>query len=125
MQPAPHASTIPQYSLGKILAIWAAAALPMAILGWVIAPALASGAPTGRQALTTRVTALTLGLVWQFVLAMIIVYREEGDLRWPSIRRRLWLNAPQDPRNGPAASQVVAVVGPATDLERLVGAGPA
>ncbi len=78
MQPAPHASTIPQYSLGKILAIWAAAALPMAIQGRVIAPALASGAPTGRQALTTRVTALTLGLVWQFVLAMIIVYREEA-----------------------------------------------
>ncbi len=100
MQPAPHASTIPQYSLGKILAIWAAAAVPMAILGWVIAPALASGTPTGRQAFTTRVTTLTAGLIWQFVLAMIIVRREEGDLRWTSIRRRLWLHTPQDPTTG-------------------------
>lgn len=30
-----------QYSLAKILGIWAAAALPMAILSWVIYPALA------------------------------------------------------------------------------------
>ncbi|MGH2361158.1 MAG: hypothetical protein ACRDGM_11550 [bacterium] len=75
--------------MSKILAIWAAAAVPMAILGWVVAPALASGSPTGRQAFTTRVMALTLGLIWQFVLAMIIVYREEGDLRWKTLRRRL------------------------------------
>ena len=29
-----------QYSLAKILGIWAAAALPMGILGWVVYPAL-------------------------------------------------------------------------------------
>jgi hypothetical protein len=32
---------IPQYGLARILAIWAAAALPRAALGWVIAPAVA------------------------------------------------------------------------------------
>src|SRR5678815_4030020 len=84
-----------QYSLGKILGLWALAAIPMAILGWVVAPALAAGAPTGQQALTSRVMALTVGLIWQFVLAMIIVYREEGDLRWATIQRRLWLNTPR------------------------------
>jgi membrane protease YdiL (CAAX protease family) len=30
---------IPQYSLGKILLVWAAAAIPMVILGWLVAPA--------------------------------------------------------------------------------------
>jgi hypothetical protein len=30
-----------QYSLAKILGIWAAVAVPMAILGWIVAPALA------------------------------------------------------------------------------------
>jgi len=89
-----------QYSLGKILGIWALAAIPMAILGWVVAPALAAGSPTDPQAFTTRVLALTVGLIWQFVLAMIIVYREEGDLRWATIRRRLWLNTPKDPKTG-------------------------
>jgi CAAX protease family protein len=100
MQQEYNVSPTPQYSLGKILAIWAAAAVPMAILGWVVAPALASGSPTGRQAFTIRVIALTVGLIWQFVLAMIIVYREEGDLRWATIRRRLWLNTPKDPKTG-------------------------
>jgi membrane protease YdiL (CAAX protease family) len=41
-----------------------------------------------------------VGLIWQFVLSMIIVYREEGDLRWTTVRRRLWLNAPSDPKTG-------------------------
>jgi len=100
MQQEHNVSPIPQYSLGKILAIWAAAAIPMAILGWVVAPALASGSPTGRQAFTTRVMALTIGLIWQFVLAIIIIYREEGDLRWATIRRRLWLTTPKDPKTG-------------------------
>lgn len=89
-----------QYTLPEILGIWAAAALPMGVLGWVVAPALASGASTSREALTIRVIVLTAGLVWQFVLAMLIVYREEGDLRWATIRRRLWLNTPTDPATG-------------------------
>ncbi len=82
-----------QYSLSKIIGIWAAAAVPMGILGWIVAPALAPDIaedPIG--AAVTRVGALTVGLVWQFVLSMIIVRREEGDLRWSTIRRRLWLN---------------------------------
>jgi membrane protease YdiL (CAAX protease family) len=31
---------------------------------------------------------------------MIIVYREEGDLRWATIRGRMWLNSPKDPKTG-------------------------
>jgi membrane protease YdiL (CAAX protease family) len=90
-----------QYSLVKILGIWAAAAIPMGILGWVVAPALAPDRtedPIG--AAITRVGVLTVGLIWQFILSMIIVRREGGDLRWATIRRRLWLNKPQDPKTG-------------------------
>ena len=90
-----------QYSLAKILGIWAAVAVPMAILGWIIAPALAPDAqenPIGAAA--TRIGVLTLGLIWQFVLVLIIVQREEGDLRWETLRRRLWLRGPGDPRTG-------------------------
>ena len=39
------ATAIPQYHAGQIFAVWAAAALPMAALGWIGAPAL-----TGRYA---------------------------------------------------------------------------
>jgi hypothetical protein len=31
---------VKQYSIGQILGVWAAAALPMAVLAWVVAPAL-------------------------------------------------------------------------------------
>ena len=90
-----------QYSLAKILGLWAAAAVPMGVLGWIVAPALApdvSVDPIG--AALTRVGVLTVGLIWQFVLSMIIVRREEGDLRLATIRRRLWLQKPRDPKTG-------------------------
>ena len=90
-----------QYSLARILGIWAAAVLPMVVLGWVVAPALAPdfrSDPIGAGAV--RVGALTVGLIWQFALSMIIVRREAGDLRWATIRRRLWLNTPRDPKTG-------------------------
>lgn len=38
--------------------------------------------------------------MWQFALVLILVRREEGDLRWSTIRRRCWLNAPRDPVTG-------------------------
>jgi membrane protease YdiL (CAAX protease family) len=41
-----------------------------------------------------------LGMAWQFVVSMWIVYREEGNLRWTTIRRRFWLNTPRDPKTG-------------------------
>ena len=86
-----------QYSLAKILGIWALATAPMGILGWIVfslvAPDFESD-PLGAG--VTRLVLLTLGLVWLFVLSMIIVRREEGDLRWATVKRRLRLNAPRD-----------------------------
>jgi membrane protease YdiL (CAAX protease family) len=90
-----------QYSLVMILGLWAAVALPMGILGLVIYPALTPDRvanPMG--AAITRVILMTVGLIWVFGLAMLMVYREEGNLSWATIRRRLWLNAPLDPKTG-------------------------
>ena len=93
-----------QYSLTQILSIWAAAAIPMAVLGWVATPLVGDRIDLGvgdenREAFT-RAGFITLGLIWQFVLAMILIRRDEGDLRWSTIRRRCWLNAPRDPQTG-------------------------
>jgi membrane protease YdiL (CAAX protease family) len=88
-----------QYSLAKILGIWIATAAPMGILVFVVNPALSPDIeldPLG--AAYSRIGLITLGLIWQFVLSMIIVYREEGDLRWETIRRRFRLNTPLDPK---------------------------
>jgi membrane protease YdiL (CAAX protease family) len=86
-----------QYSLARILSIWVLAALPMGILSWIVFPALSpdfSADPLGAG--VTRLLLLTTGLIWLFILSMIIVRQEEGDLRWATIRRRLRLNAPRD-----------------------------
>jgi membrane protease YdiL (CAAX protease family) len=87
---------IPQYSLGKILLIWAAAAAPMAILEWVVVPALAGSSGIAHLAV------LTVGLIWQFVLVVILLGREGCTWRWSDIRQRLWLLKPStDPGRKP------------------------
>jgi membrane protease YdiL (CAAX protease family) len=90
-----------QYGLVKILGIWAAATLPMAILGWIVFPLMSpdfESDPLGSG--VTRVILLTLGLIWLFVLSMIIVRQEEGDLGWATVKRRLRLDTPRDPKTG-------------------------
>jgi len=88
---------IPQYSLAKVLLIWAAAAVPMGILGWFVAPAatLRTGEPV-----LTRIAVLTVGLVWQFVLVALLLYRETHTWRWSVVRTLLWLEGPRSPTTG-------------------------
>lgn len=88
-----------QYTLWQILGVWLAAGAPMWLLSWVIYPAMSAGlAPV--DAGLERMKLLTIGLAWQFVLAMIILFREEGNLRLGTIRRRFWLNHPRSARTG-------------------------
>lgn len=66
-----RAAAVRRYALGQILGVWAAAALPMGVLAWVVAPwlrdRLGGDAPLA-QALLICITA---GLVWQFVLVLV------------------------------------------------------
>ena len=99
--PRTQAERMDQYSLWQILGIWALAAIPMGLLGWVVFPAVSPDFnldPFGAG--LTRIVLMTVGMIWQFVLSMIIVRKEEGDLRWATIKHRLRLNAPQDPTTG-------------------------
>jgi len=88
-----------QYTLWQILGIWLAAGAPMWLLGWVAYPVLSVRLPPVDAGLL-RMKLLMVGLVWQFVLAMIILFREEGDIRLSTISRRFWLNHPVLPRTG-------------------------
>jgi uncharacterized protein len=102
-----------QYSLAKILGIWAAAALPMAALAWIVAPWVADRLD-GPLALPRALLALlTVGLIWQFVLVMILVYRERGSPRWPVLKDALWLHAPRSPTTGRAGGRLWLVLIPA------------
>src|SRR5215212_11119680 len=101
-----------QYSLAKILGIWAAAALPMAALAWVVAPWLADRLD-GPLALTRALlVCLTVGLIWQFVLVVLLIHRERGSLRWAVLKDALWLQAPRSSRTGRVGGRLWLVLIP-------------
>jgi uncharacterized protein len=116
LQGPPSETQSEQYSLAKILSIWALAAAPMGILswmGWIVSPLLAF--QFGLDSLgsfATRLALITLGLIWLVVLSMIIVRREEGDLRWTTVKRRLRLNTPRDPTTGQPRARLWLLVIP-------------
>jgi membrane protease YdiL (CAAX protease family) len=72
---------IPQYSKAGIIGIWAAAALPMGALAWVVAPVIAGRGELG----PVLIGALTAGLIWQFLLVLLLNHFS---------LRRLWLQQP-------------------------------
>lgn len=105
---------IPQLGKRAILKVWAAAALPMAALAWILAPLLAdrfSGDGHVPMAKALFVS-LTIGLVWQFILVGILVRREQGTLRYATIREALWLRSPRSPRSGRVGGRVWLIVLP-------------
>jgi membrane protease YdiL (CAAX protease family) len=108
----PLERVLPQLGLGGIIAVWAAAALPMGLLAWVVAPAIADHL-NGPGALSRAlIITLTAGLVWQFVLVMFLVRREQGTLRWSVLKGALWLRAPRAPRTGRRGGRTWLVVLP-------------
>jgi uncharacterized protein len=87
-----------QYSLTKILAIWAAVTAPMAVLVFVVAPAIIPH--TSLHPGLVHWMLVVLGLAWQFVVSLAVLRRELGGLRWPAIKQRIRLNGPRDPGTG-------------------------
>jgi membrane protease YdiL (CAAX protease family) len=91
-----------QYSLAQIFAVWAAAALPMGVLAWIVAPALkdsftgAGNVPMAKALLLV----LAVGSIWQFVLVVGLVWFEQRSLRWSTLSQALWLRPPRSPRSG-------------------------
>lgn len=99
-RPAEGGRELPQLGFGRIIAIWAAAALPMGVLAWVVAPALADQLSGASSLVRALFITLTAGLAWQFALVLILVKREQGTLRLSVLRDALWLRAPRSPRTG-------------------------
>lgn len=103
---------IPTWSRGTVLKVWAAAALPMAVLAWAVTPLLARSFSGPTALPRALVLSLTAGLVWQFVLVLIVVRREQGSLRWPVVKQALWLNTPVSPRTGAPSRRLWWIVIP-------------
>lgn len=103
---------VPQWSVKRIGAVWAAAALPMALLAWVIAPWLAGHLDGPGRFPKALIVSLTAGLVWQFVLVVGMVWHEQRTLRWSVVREALWLRAPRSPRTGRTGGRIWLVLIP-------------
>jgi CAAX protease family protein len=124
---SPAPVTIPQYRMSSIIAIWAAAALPMAALSWVVAPLIARGLGGPAPLASALLACLTAGLVWQCAFVLLLVRREQGSLRWRVLRDALWLRSPRSPRTGRVGGRVWLMVMPFVALfaaEQFVPALP-
>jgi len=97
---------IEQYSRKKVLTVWAAAALPMALLAWVAAPLLKDQFSGPKPLVQSLLVCLTAGLIWQFVLTLILLRQEIGTFAWPRVRDALWLQPPRDPKTGRVGGKV-------------------
>jgi uncharacterized protein len=132
--PTPASATttkpdLPQLGLRGIVGVWAAAAVPMGLLAWVVAPLIADQMSGPNTLIRALIIALTAGLVWQFVLVMALVRREQGSLSPSVLRDALWLRAPRAPGTGRRGGKLWLVVVPlivASAIEGLlVVPGPA
>jgi membrane protease YdiL (CAAX protease family) len=107
-------AAVRQYSVAQIAAVWAAAALPMGILAWIVGPALedsfsgAGNVPMVKALLLL----LTGGMIWQFVLVVGLVWLEQRSLRWSTVRDALWLRSPRSPQSGRVGGRVWLILVP-------------
>ena len=97
---------VKQYSLRQIVAVWAAAAVPMGVLAWIVAPLLKDQFSGPEPLIQSLLVCLTAGLIWQFVLTVILLRREIGSFEWPRVRDALWLRPPRDPKTGRVGGKV-------------------
>jgi len=87
---------VQQYSLMGILGIWASVALPMGLIYWVVMPILIPR--VNMEPGFLYLILITLGVVWEGVVAYIILRREVKPFTWENLKDRLWLHTPSNPR---------------------------
>ena len=105
-----------QYSLAQILGIWALATIPMGVLGFIVVPAVIPLVPLHPGLIFWM--AMVVGMIWQFVLAVLLLRGEPGGLSGQSLRARIWLRSPSEPKTGVAKRSLYwwAVVAIAANL---------
>jgi membrane protease YdiL (CAAX protease family) len=90
---------IVQFSRRGIYLIWAAATIPMVVLSWIVAPALANGSDI-ESMMGPLLGCLAVGLMFQFVLAVGLVAHEQRTLRPSILKDAMWLRSPRSPKTG-------------------------
>lgn len=110
-----------QYSLAEILIIWALSALPMGILAFVVTPIFIPIIKL--PPVIVYWFAIIIGLIWQFVLSIIILKREGCSLTWPVIKQRTKYQKPVNPKTGRASYWLLLWTIPFIVLSTLIQSG--
>lgn len=119
-----EAPAMPQWRPRRIAAVWAAAAVPMGVLGWLVAPWLAHRIGGRDPFITSLLVCFNAGLLWQLGLVLGLVRRERGSLSWTNVREALWLRAPRDPKSGRRGGRVWLWAFPFVLLSAAINALP-
>ena len=99
-EPVDRYGAVRQYSLAKIVGVWAAAALPMGFLAWVCVPLLRDQLGGRDPFIESLLICLNVGLLWILALTLILLRREQGRLEWSRVVDGLWLRSPRSPKTG-------------------------
>lgn len=110
-QVKPDDTRPPQLALPAIAALSCAASIPMPILAFGVAPALSDA--TSLHPGIALLVCMLAGLVWQFVLAGVLLWRERraasGRADWAAL---LWWRIPIDPATGRRRLALLLVIAP-------------
>ncbi|WP_168735760.1 CPBP family intramembrane glutamic endopeptidase [Cohnella fermenti] len=87
-----------QYSLGKILGLWALVVLPMGLFRFAAIPFLKDRIDFNPGVAYWLL--MIAGMAWQLVLSLLVLRSELGTLGWSRLKARLWLNDPIRPKTG-------------------------
>lgn len=116
--------TVQQYSLAKIVGVWAAAALPMGFLAWIAVPLLRDQLGGRDPFIEALLICFNVGLLWILVLTLILLRHEQGRLEWSRVADGLWLRSPQSPKTGKVGGKVWLWVIPFVLLSAAINALP-
>jgi hypothetical protein len=78
----------------------------MAVLAWLVASLLGTILGGEEAFIKALVLCITAGLIWRFVLTLLLTRLEQRTLRWSRVRNALWLLSPRDPRSGRVGGRV-------------------
>lgn len=109
------------YSLKKIVMIWLSSALPMFILAYIISPLITK--IIGWKPIIVYWFAVNVGLIWQFLLSLIILRIDGNKLNWRTVITRMRYQKPINPLNGKSSYWVLLWTIPFILLSAIVQLG--
>lgn len=86
------------FTRAQIFKLWVIVTVPLALLAWLVVPLVVYRINV--PAVLTYWALLMVGMAWQMAVALSVISRQEGNLRWETIRRFIRLNRPRNPKDG-------------------------